>query len=1342
MTFDFGNFSPQAFERMVQALCVSVLGKGGNVFGTGPDGGRELTFDGEVPYPSATDRWSGYIVVQAKCREQLRRDSTDADWVAVQLRRDLQKFAYSRPAARRPHYYIICTNVTLSAVPDNGGKAKVERVFREYEKDLGLKGWGIWSADELTAFLENANDVRMAYTAWLTPSDVLSTLIEHLRRPSLERLLPICLSRDLRDERNVRMQDAGDETENAIPLDAIFIDLFIVETKAENDRAHRTVWDTDGRLESASGDPIGTSEDSPLDGGVVARLLRICADKLDSNDRQDGAPLRNRIVIQGGPGQGKSTLSQFLAQIARARLLQGHSKINPQTRDMIEPVLSRAQAENLPLTGPARFPIRIDAPALADELQEAESRGQRLTILEHITAKLSEGISVELLPDDVRTWLGAYPSLIILDGLDEVPPSGNRRSLVREVDALWDDLCHAGSDALVVVTTRPQGYNNDLNPQYWQHWDLAPLTSAEALRYARRLSEVRLSERQRRKIVLDELEAKSSDLDTSRLMTSPLQVTIMFGIALLKGSIPQDRWTLFDRYYTLLRDREARKGGWIASVIREYGTQIDAIHRRAGFLLHVSAESAGAARSFLSPEDFHALAKGLLCDEGYEEREAVEVAADLVKIATDRLVLLRARVEGRIAFDVRSLQESMAAGEIVSGPFDMIVERLRVIALSAHWKYVFRIAVSKIFSSPELWRLREQVVSICDAADNGDLDQDALLTRGGARLALDLVADGIAAKAPKFQRRLIRRALGVLDLGPEGLDARLKRQFSTAVAEVFRHEIVSRIGQVSTPAANAAWILLFEWLTVDVYTAADLIVEHWPRDDCERAFDIIVLTCPSIVPFGIRELIEDSQLRAGALKTLNLIHRLDSYRGADLGGIDPTLLLIPPDIATFSAKAGTATLGAIAGTEGRTNLKVGIRLQHSASALRLPCGTPTAALHSSWKSLQHIVDFMHDPDVTLLASCLRTISASNADYTITSWKPPWIIAAALQELSEGADLDTLAAEAEAGKFGTGADWVHAEERWANRGVRPVDIAAWSAEHYITERIGTFGAPIPATMQSASRGGRDSNEMISFVEAIRSVHVPSRQLPYLTGLILSTGGRNASTTEHPDRLDWLTLAVLKALDGHDEDRFVQFIARMAPHCWAYSDFVFAANEVGKRAGQPMYIGPTTGKDIALELIVSRVSQYPNMRGLLPFIAGGIAGMTGNERDGWLATLPRAAWEAHPTDESPVRRAATLLRLLTGNWAEEDVADLVRALLEMDQLQFKEQVRSLLASSSVASNPYHPGLLRALAMTVVERAPQRQEVVLEVLSSAVGARSSGLGDERLRSELDLPATTYTN
>ena len=749
---EFGNFSAQSFERMIQALSVNILGPGIVVFGAGPDGGREATFEGAVPFPSLEDKWNGYIVVQAKCREVPKGDARDASWLISQLKAEFGKYQKNK-RLRRPEYYIIATNITLSPEAKNGGRAKVDRLIEQYQKKLKFKAAAIWAADDLKAHLENARDVRISYSAWLTPGDVLAELIDLVARPKLKDVLPLALARDLRQERDIRLRDAGQETEKPVYLHDLFVDLpFVHEMQVQNEPEEDEEEDEDEDEE------LFETSDDRKEGSrkIVAEILRRAADKLDSEfitccrrlNKDRSLPLPNRIVILGGPGQGKSTLGQFLAQVARARLLSHHlsARLNPQTADLVLPVLERARIEGLPLSGPARFPIRVDLPLYADALQKAEGSG--VSLIAFMAARLSRDVDHAITATDLRHWLSGCPALIILDGLDEVPPSGNRAQLIKSIDALWDDLSLAKSDALVVVTTRPQGYNDDLSSRYWQHWELSPLSAPNALNFARRLSEVRLSDPDRREAILTELTRAANDFSTMLLLTTPLQVTILFGISLLKGAIPQDRWELFERYYTLLRDREAQKTGPDAQLIRDYKRQIDTVHYQAGFILHVVSEVAGAANPHLSIEQFRALVVRLLSEEEYTPDEISRISGQLVRIATERLVLLACRVEARIAFDVRSLQEFMAAAQIAAFSTTVVVQRLRAVALSAHWQHVFRIAASKIFSVAELSPLRAEVVAICHALDNGDQGEDGRLVRSGARLALELLHDGLAHTAP------------------------------------------------------------------------------------------------------------------------------------------------------------------------------------------------------------------------------------------------------------------------------------------------------------------------------------------------------------------------------------------------------------------------------------------------------------------------------------------------------------------------------------------------------------------------------------------------------------------
>lgn len=63
---DLTRLGPRGFEQMCQALALFVLGPGIQVYGAGPDGGREVSFDGRLAYPNAGEPWDGYGVLQAK----------------------------------------------------------------------------------------------------------------------------------------------------------------------------------------------------------------------------------------------------------------------------------------------------------------------------------------------------------------------------------------------------------------------------------------------------------------------------------------------------------------------------------------------------------------------------------------------------------------------------------------------------------------------------------------------------------------------------------------------------------------------------------------------------------------------------------------------------------------------------------------------------------------------------------------------------------------------------------------------------------------------------------------------------------------------------------------------------------------------------------------------------------------------------------------------------------------------------------------------------------------------------------------------------------------------------
>lgn len=126
----------------------------------------------------------------------------------------------------------------------------------------------------------------------------------------------------------------------------------------------------------------------------------------------------------------------------------------------------------------------------------------------------------------MRSWIAVYPAVVILDGLDEVPPSANRDTVIRAISDLWDEAPTA--DLLMIVTTRPQGYNDDLDPTLYAKLEMTALSPEQAVNYAQRLATARIHDSSHCARVIARLTEAANSKTTVRLMISPLQVSILW----------------------------------------------------------------------------------------------------------------------------------------------------------------------------------------------------------------------------------------------------------------------------------------------------------------------------------------------------------------------------------------------------------------------------------------------------------------------------------------------------------------------------------------------------------------------------------------------------------------------------------------------------------------------------------------------------------------------------------------------------------------------------------------------------------------------------------------------
>ncbi|MFF0293025.1 tetratricopeptide repeat protein [Kitasatospora sp. NPDC004614] len=185
----------QRFEELSQALALKTLGASVEIFGDGPDGGREASFQGLTHFPDPDTPWTGYGVLQAKFRSRPEGTGKDADWLIGHIKAELD--AWGDPASNRvrkgriPDYLLITTNVVLSAVPGSGGTDRVHEAVRERVRQLNLpvKGWEVWHYDKICRLLDNNEDVRHANADAVLPGDVLARLYALLQELDASRAL-------------------------------------------------------------------------------------------------------------------------------------------------------------------------------------------------------------------------------------------------------------------------------------------------------------------------------------------------------------------------------------------------------------------------------------------------------------------------------------------------------------------------------------------------------------------------------------------------------------------------------------------------------------------------------------------------------------------------------------------------------------------------------------------------------------------------------------------------------------------------------------------------------------------------------------------------------------------------------------------------------------------------------------------------------------------------------------------------------------------------------------------------------------------------------------------------
>jgi hypothetical protein len=447
-------------------------------------------------------------------------------------------------------------------------------------------------------------------------------------------------------------------------------------------------------------------------------------------------------LIVGGPGQGKSTLLQYVCQFHRARLLRKET-------------YTGEQQQLAQLTKVARCPVRLDLRKYAQwanaRLNRPKATKRQRKGKNHQDRRwpsLEQYIATEVRQrsgdrpfslEDLGLLVSTEPTLIALDGLDEVANLKHREQVSKEIVRTHARLNADAVDLVVLVATRPGGTTSAL----WSSQDFPTL-------YLRRLSQgLRLQYLQRWARVARLTQAATDKLQTTfmdnqhvphirELASYPMQLAILLHLLYRRQLLPQQRTELYREYLKTFLDREETEDK--EPLLNEQRQVIEDVHAFLGWYLQTKAEEGTSAGSI----ERDVLTK-LLREHLAGRVDGQKLAERLFSAFSTRVLCLVERDTGSFQFEVQSLREYFAALYIFEnappkGDGNSRDDCLNALVQRPYWSNVCRFFVG-MFSKGEVRGIRQ---NLRDLSARPELELHPLLRSTAALLLDDRTYEGQA----------------------------------------------------------------------------------------------------------------------------------------------------------------------------------------------------------------------------------------------------------------------------------------------------------------------------------------------------------------------------------------------------------------------------------------------------------------------------------------------------------------------------------------------------------------------------------------------------------------------
>jgi len=449
------------------------------------------------------------------------------------------------------------------------------------------------------------------------------------------------------------------------------------------------------------------------------------------------------VVLIGGPGEGKSTLGQYLAQIYRAHLL---GRLNELEGDV--EVLEQSKPY---------IPFKI---LLREYAQWVYNQNTSDSLFHYLAIQVSCESGRDAKSEDIQDIIKSNPVILILDGLDEVPEKGLRMKVLDNVTSFVNQVRDVLEGNLrVIATTRPQGYSQEFDPAHYLHLTLQKLSSKKASSYAKRWADARELNPRESERIHEAFNTCIEDAVVRVLTQTPLQVTILLVIIHARGAPPKQREELFEEYMGVIYQREQKKR---PELLRTDKDTIYGLHKYLAYMLHRRAEADKTA-ALMDVSEFRESVREYLThgDPLLEEEELKSKLDQIIDETRQRMVLIESPQEGKVGFSLTTTREFFAAAHLVDTAENTEERDLRFKAIikSPHW------CNTALFFAGRVGRTRPgeapSMIDVCRGIDKEGVDK---FLKRGAGLVMGMVDDRVL-RVPYNEAAAIEYGLTLLDSG-------------------------------------------------------------------------------------------------------------------------------------------------------------------------------------------------------------------------------------------------------------------------------------------------------------------------------------------------------------------------------------------------------------------------------------------------------------------------------------------------------------------------------------------------------------------------------------------------